>query len=116
MKGFTRYFAPAAVIAASIIAAPAARADDREDRDNPPNRYVVTNLTSDIPGAAQNTDPVLQNAWGVAFYAGRQSFLGFRQRHGMFDALRWPGCVPAPAHASTGQDPAARRQHTRYRV
>ena len=29
------------------------------------NRYVVTNLTSDIPGVAPNTDPVLENAWGV---------------------------------------------------
>jgi hypothetical protein len=74
MQRFTRYLAPAAVIAAAIIAAAAARADDGEDRDNSPNRYVVTNLTSDIPGAAPNTDSVLQNAWGVAFTPAASPF------------------------------------------
>ena len=39
-----------------------------------PNRYVVTNLTSDLPGVAPNTDPVLQNAWGVAFTPGASPF------------------------------------------
>ena len=34
------------------------------------NSYVVTNLTSDLPNVAANTDPVLQNAWGVAFAPG----------------------------------------------
>jgi len=34
------------------------------------NKYVVTNLTSDVPNVAPNTDPVLQNAWGVAFAPG----------------------------------------------
>ena len=33
----------------------------------PPTRYQRTILTSDIPGAAPNTDPVLSNAWGIAF-------------------------------------------------
>jgi uncharacterized protein (TIGR03118 family) len=33
----------------------------------PDNRYVVTDLTSDIQKMALNFDPVLQNAWGVAF-------------------------------------------------
>jgi len=51
--------------ALSILAASAARADD--DRDHPRNAYSVTRLVSDIPGAAANPDPVLQNAWGVAF-------------------------------------------------
>jgi uncharacterized protein (TIGR03118 family) len=74
MQRFTRYLAPTAVIAALIIAAPAASADDGEDRDNSPNRYVVTNLTSDIPGAAPNTDSVLQNAWGVAFTPAASPF------------------------------------------
>jgi uncharacterized protein (TIGR03118 family) len=31
-----------------------------------PNAYVVTNLTSNVPGAAANTDPNLVNAWGLA--------------------------------------------------
>src|SRR5438309_1940420 len=29
--------------------------------------YVQTNLTSDIPGLAANTDPNLKNPWGVSF-------------------------------------------------
>src|SRR5207249_10212022 len=68
MKHVSRSLAPAAVIAVSIIAATAVRADDA-DRDNGANRYLVTNLVSDIPGVVQkqNTvDPVLQNACGVA--------------------------------------------------
>jgi hypothetical protein len=31
-------------------------------------------LTSDIPGVAPNTDPVLQNAWGVAFTPAASPF------------------------------------------
>jgi uncharacterized protein (TIGR03118 family) len=30
-------------------------------------QYVQTNLTSDIPGLAANTDPQLKNAWGMSF-------------------------------------------------
>jgi uncharacterized protein (TIGR03118 family) len=74
MKLISRSLAPAAVIAACVIVASAARADDGEDRDNAPNRYLVTNLTSDILGEAPNTDPVLQNAWGVAFTPGASPF------------------------------------------
>jgi uncharacterized protein (TIGR03118 family) len=74
MQHVSRSLAPAAVIAVAIIAAAAARADDGEDRGNSPNRYVVTNLTSDIPGVAPNTDPVLQNAWGVAFTPATSPF------------------------------------------
>jgi uncharacterized protein (TIGR03118 family) len=55
----------AAVVAASNLYAPAARADDG-DPPPPHNAYVVTRLVSDLPGAAVS-DPVLQNAWGVAF-------------------------------------------------
>jgi len=32
-------------------------------------QYVQTNLTSDIPGRAANTDPQLQNPWGISFGA-----------------------------------------------
>jgi uncharacterized protein (TIGR03118 family) len=74
MKRATRYLAPAAVIAISIIAVTAVRAGDGEARDDGPNRYVVTSLTSDTLGAAPNTDPVLQNAWGVAFTPGASPF------------------------------------------
>src|SRR5580704_19253218 len=69
MKHISRSLAPAAVIAVSIFAATAVRADD-EDRDNGANRYLMTNLVSDIPGVVpklNTVDPVLQNSWGVAF-------------------------------------------------
>ena len=53
---------PAALFAVSTLCAPPVRADDEH-----PNAYLVSRLTSDIAGAAANLDPVLQNAWGVAF-------------------------------------------------
>ena len=53
MKLVNRSLAPASLIAICVITVTAARGDDG---------YVVTNLTSDIPGMAPNTDPVLQNA------------------------------------------------------
>jgi uncharacterized protein (TIGR03118 family) len=61
----------ASLIAICAFTSIAARADDGSD---PPNRYVVTNLTSDLPGVAPNTDVVLQNAWGVAFTPGASPF------------------------------------------
>jgi uncharacterized protein (TIGR03118 family) len=69
-----RYLAPALVAAVCIAAATAVRADDGGDPSNGPNRYVVTPLTSDLPNVAPNTDPVLQNAWGVAFTPGASPF------------------------------------------
>ena len=62
------------VTAITALGAAQVRADDSHDRHNRPNRYVVTNLTSDIQGVAPNTDPVLQNAWGVAFTPGASPF------------------------------------------
>jgi hypothetical protein len=38
-----------------------------EDRNDKANRYVITNLDSDLKGAAAVQDTVLQNSWGVAF-------------------------------------------------
>jgi len=70
MKQFARRFGPSAVIAVSIIAATTVRADDRGKAD----RYVVTPLTSNLPNVAPNQDPVLQNAWGVAFTPGASPF------------------------------------------
>jgi uncharacterized protein (TIGR03118 family) len=64
----------ASFIAICVIAGAAARADDNEDRDNRSNRYMVTNLTADLPGVAPNTDPVLRNAWGVAFTPAASPF------------------------------------------
>jgi uncharacterized protein (TIGR03118 family) len=71
MKHLSRSLIPASLIAICAFAGSVARADDGSD---PPNRYVVTNLTSDIPGVTPNTDPVLQNAWGVAFTPGASPF------------------------------------------
>jgi uncharacterized protein (TIGR03118 family) len=74
MKRFIRYLAPALVTSACIAAATVVRADDGEDPSHKPNRYVVAPLTSDLPNVAPNIDPVLQNAWGVAFTPGASPF------------------------------------------
>src|SRR5690348_4440929 len=74
MKFVGRSLISASFIAICVIAGAAARADDNEDRDNRSNRYTVTNLTADLPGVAPNTDPVLRNAWGVAFTPGASPF------------------------------------------
>ena len=74
MKQFSRTLSAAAVIAMCVTVASAVRADDGADHGKGPNRYVVTNLTSDLAGIAPNTDPVLQNAWGVAFTPGASPF------------------------------------------
>src|SRR5215475_416981 len=37
-----------------------------EDRNLLSGTYLQTNLVSDIPGMAANTDPNLQNPWGLA--------------------------------------------------
>ena len=55
--------------ALAVGAASSALADDLAH-----NSYDVTKLTSDIAGQAQNTDAVLQNAWGVAFTPGASPF------------------------------------------
>jgi hypothetical protein len=66
MYHVSRHFAAAAVIGLCIMPATAARAED-EDRNDKANRYVITNLDSDLAGAAAVQDTVLQNSWGVAF-------------------------------------------------
>jgi hypothetical protein len=65
----SRHFAAALVIGLCIIPATAARAED-EHRDDEANRYGITNLVSDLPGAAAVQDNVLQNSWGIAFFLG----------------------------------------------
>src|SRR6266699_3193545 len=74
MKHVRRTLSAAAVIALCVTMASAVRADDRDDPGKGPNRYVVTNVTADLLGVAPNTDPVLQNAWGVAFTPGASPF------------------------------------------
>src|SRR5437870_5116233 len=68
MNPFHRLLVCAVVTAITVLGAAQVRADDGQDQDGLPNRYVVTNLTSDLTsdilGVAPKTDPVLQNAWG----------------------------------------------------
>src|SRR6201993_3244855 len=73
MKLVSLSLASVSLIAICLVTASPVRADDGGD-PNQPNRYVVTNLTSDLPGVAPNTDPVLQNAWGVVFTPGASPF------------------------------------------
>jgi hypothetical protein len=71
-KLINRNVAVAAAMTISLIAA-AALGDD-EDRTQQPNRYLATNLVSDLSGVAPNTDPVLRNAWGIAFSPAASPF------------------------------------------
>jgi uncharacterized protein (TIGR03118 family) len=74
MKYFRRTLSAAAVIAVCVTVAAAVRADDGADPAQEPNRYVITNVTANLPAIAPNTDPVLQNAWGVTFTPGASPF------------------------------------------
>jgi uncharacterized protein (TIGR03118 family) len=74
IRHVTRRLGAAAVIAITSIAATAVRADEGNP-GNDDNRYVVTNLVSDIAAlGGQKVDPLLQNAWGVAFTPGASPF------------------------------------------
>ena len=59
-----RQFGAAAVIAIAASSV-AIAGDDNSPRER--DAYVVTALTSDLAGHAAAQDPVLQNAWGIAF-------------------------------------------------
>ena len=74
MKLVSLSLASVSLIAICLVTASPVRADDGGDGNFRLNRYVVTNLTSDVPGVALNTDPVLQNSWGVAFSPGASPF------------------------------------------
>jgi uncharacterized protein (TIGR03118 family) len=72
MNTAARYLAPAAIIAVAALGA-TVRADDG-DEDRGRDAYVVTPLVSDLAGAAAVRDPVLRNAWGVAFTPAASPF------------------------------------------
>src|SRR6516165_6688059 len=74
MKHFRRTLSAATVVVLCISVASSVRGDEDRDPAKQLNRYVVTNLTSDLRGIAPNTDPVLQNAWGVTFTPGASPF------------------------------------------
>jgi uncharacterized protein (TIGR03118 family) len=69
MKLVSRSLVPALLISICVVTGGAVRADD-QDRHNEANRYQVNTLVSDAP----NSDPVLQNAWGVAFTPAASPF------------------------------------------
>lgn len=73
MHHVSRYIVSAAAVAAAMLVTAPVRADD-DGQFGGANRYVQTNLTSDLPNVAPNTDPVLQNAWGVAFTPAASPF------------------------------------------
>jgi uncharacterized protein (TIGR03118 family) len=64
MSAISRYLTAGAIIAASALSVTVAKADALGGHRN---AYAVTPLVSDIGGDAAVLDPVLQNAWGVAF-------------------------------------------------
>ena len=74
MKYVTRILSLAIVVTMCITVGSAVRAEDGQDPGKGPNRYIVSHLTSDLSGIAANTDPVLQNAWGVTFTPGASPF------------------------------------------
>jgi len=63
MKTTLRKLVPLAAIGLLMVGA-IARADDEHSQRN---AYTTTPLVSNLKGAAAVQDPVLQNAWGVAF-------------------------------------------------
>ncbi len=71
MSQIIRQLAAAAVIAIAASSLAAAGDDDsRRERD----AYKVTPLVSNLAGHAAMQDPVLQNAWGIAFTSGGSPF------------------------------------------
>jgi uncharacterized protein (TIGR03118 family) len=73
MKPLSRNLASAVVVAVALTGATAVRADD-DGFKSQRNAYVVNKLVSDQNGVANFRDPVLRNAWGVAFTPGASPF------------------------------------------
>ena len=54
--------------------------------------YVQTNLVSDVPGVAINTDPLLVNAWGMSHTASSPIWVSDTRA----SAVPWPNdCMNA---------------------
>lgn len=101
-------------IAAGATIARAAGDDSHENR----NAYVVTPLVSNLPGVAAHRDPVLMNAWGIAFSPSGSPFwvndnatgcstlyTGDGTKVGLQVSIPLPGNVVAPASCQA-VDPA----------
>jgi len=54
-------------------------------------QYQLTNLVSNQTGQAKHTDPLLVNAWGLAYGPGR-TVLDQRRRLRVVDSLYGSGC------------------------
>jgi uncharacterized protein (TIGR03118 family) len=65
MRQWVRLSLSAAVIAVAASAAIVQADEDDSQADR--NAFVVTPLVGNLPGSAAMQDPVLQNAWGIAF-------------------------------------------------
>jgi uncharacterized protein (TIGR03118 family) len=66
------------------------------------NSFKQTNLTSDTPGLAANTDPELVNPWGIAFFPGQTFWIadnnsGFSTLYNPQGVNAGSFQVPAPA-------------------
>jgi uncharacterized protein (TIGR03118 family) len=73
MKRVSRNLASAAVIAVAVTGATTVRADD-DNFTGQRNAYLVNKLVSDQANVANFQDPVLRNAWGVAFSPAASPF------------------------------------------
>jgi uncharacterized protein (TIGR03118 family) len=72
MRSFLRVVGAATLIGIVAAGTTIVRADD-DDGGRGRNSYQVTSLVSNLTGAA-TTDPVLQNAWGIAFSPAGSAF------------------------------------------
>jgi uncharacterized protein (TIGR03118 family) len=72
MRTFLRA-AGAATLIGIVAVTTIVRADD-DGGGNARNAYQVTSLVSNLTGTAATTDPVLQNAWGIAFSPAGSAF------------------------------------------
>jgi uncharacterized protein (TIGR03118 family) len=98
MKPCRRIVSAAVVIALWVTVAAAVRAEDGADPAHGRNRYVVTTLTADLSGIAPHTDPVLQNAWGVAFTPGASPFWIADNATGCATLYDGQGAIASPLH------------------
>lgn len=72
MYRLVRTTAAVAIMAIAAAASSAFAADD--DSHGERDAYVITPLVSNLAGHAATRDPVLQNAWGIAFTPGGSPF------------------------------------------
>src|SRR2546430_2365377 len=100
-----RYTALIVLAAASTLTRAA-----EDDSGVPRNAYVVAPLVSNVAGSATVPDPVLRNAWGVAFSPAGSPFWVNDNGTGCSTLYSGGGCEPGP-HGSVslpGQGRAGR--------